>query len=413
MVQREVGERLCAAPRSTRVRRRHREGRVLGARPGSSASCRPACSSHGRTSSPRSPRSSARDTPADRRRSPDELFRLVRTAFGQRRKMLRRSLAEVVASATFDAAGIDATAPSGGARRRRVGPPDQRPLAAPPRPTSTEPSRRVAGAERPLRSTARGPDDGRAIRGVAVVEARPAKLTLSLRITGVRDDGYHLIDAEMVTLDLADRLSIDAGEVGAHRRRAVRRGRAARRRRTSSPGRCGSPAATRGGPPAQGDPARRWAGRRSADAAAVLRWAGFDRPRRRVAPRRRHPVLPRRRAGPGAGIGEIVEPLAPRALDITLVVPPLHVSTPAAYRAWDDLGGPTADGPNDLEPAALHAVPGAGRVARRASPEAAGRHADPRRQRCHVVPDRPPRATRRAPRGRDGRPHPDSGHRTG
>ena len=28
----------------------------------------------------------------------------------------------------------------------------------------------------------------------------PAKLTLSLRITGVRDDGYHLIDAEMVSL---------------------------------------------------------------------------------------------------------------------------------------------------------------------------------------------------------------------
>ena len=27
----------------------------------------------------------------------------------------------------------------------------------------------------------------------------PAKLTLALRITGVRDDGYHLIDAEMVT----------------------------------------------------------------------------------------------------------------------------------------------------------------------------------------------------------------------
>ena len=37
----------------------------------------------------------------------------------------------------------------------------------------------------------------------------PAKLTLSLRITGVRDDGYHLIDAEMVALDLADRLEID------------------------------------------------------------------------------------------------------------------------------------------------------------------------------------------------------------
>ena len=42
---------------------------------------------------------------------------------------------------------------------------------------------------------------------------------------------------------------------------------------------------------------------------------------------------------------------------MTLVVPPLHVSTPAVYRAWDDLGGPTADGPNDLEPAALVVEP--------------------------------------------------------
>ena len=31
-------------------------------------------------------------------------------------------------------------------------------------------------------------------------------LTVSLTVTGVRDDGYHLIDAEMVTLDLVDRL---------------------------------------------------------------------------------------------------------------------------------------------------------------------------------------------------------------
>ena len=57
------------------------------------------------------------------------------------------------------------------------------------------------------------------------------------------------------------------------------------------------------------------------------------------------------------GIGEIVDPLPPIARDVTLVVPPLHVSTPDVYRAWDDLGGPTADGPNDLEPAALVVEP--------------------------------------------------------
>jgi 4-diphosphocytidyl-2-C-methyl-D-erythritol kinase len=53
------------------------------------------------------------------------------------------------------------------------------------------------------------------------------------------------------------------------------------------------------------------------------------------------------------GIGELVEPLPHLDLVVTLVVPPLSVSTPAAYRAWDDLGGPTTDGVNDLEPAAL------------------------------------------------------------
>ena len=42
---------------------------------------------------------------------------------------------------------------------------------------------------------------------------------------------------------------------------------------------------------------------------------------------------------------------------MTLVVPPLHRQHPGGYRAWDDLGGPTADGPNDLEPAALVVEP--------------------------------------------------------
>ena len=40
----------------------------------------------------------------------------------------------------------------------------------------------------------------------------PAKLTLSLRVTGVRPDGYHLLDAEMVALDLADTLHFSDGD---------------------------------------------------------------------------------------------------------------------------------------------------------------------------------------------------------
>jgi 16S rRNA (adenine1518-N6/adenine1519-N6)-dimethyltransferase len=42
--------------------------------------------------------------------SEDEIFALVRTAFGQRRKMLRRSLASLVPAEAYDLAGIEPTA---------------------------------------------------------------------------------------------------------------------------------------------------------------------------------------------------------------------------------------------------------------------------------------------------------------
>jgi 4-diphosphocytidyl-2-C-methyl-D-erythritol kinase len=185
----------------------------------------------------------------------------------------------------------------------------------------------------------------------------PAKLTLSLRVTGVRDDGYHLIDAEMVTLDLADRLTFGdgdglevvgaAGDVTAGPDNLVARAlrAAGRTAHVRLDKRIPSGAGLGGG---------------SADAACVLRWAGVadlavaaslgaDVPFCLVGGRARV-----------RGIGEVVEPLPPAGLAgraWTLLTPPLHVATPAVYRAWDDLGGPTADGPNDLEPAALAVVP--------------------------------------------------------
>ena len=39
----------------------------------------------------------------------------------------------------------------------------------------------------------------------------PAKLTLSLSVLGVREDGYHLIDAEMISIDLCDLIKIRSG----------------------------------------------------------------------------------------------------------------------------------------------------------------------------------------------------------
>src|SRR6185312_4574502 len=42
----------------------------------------------------------------------------------------------------------------------------------------------------------------------------PAKLTLSLAVTGVRPDGYHELRSEMVSLDLSDELTLTEGGRG-------------------------------------------------------------------------------------------------------------------------------------------------------------------------------------------------------
>jgi len=41
----------------------------------------------------------------------------------------------------------------------------------------------------------------------------------------------------------------------------------------------------------------------------------------------------------------------------TLLTPPVAVSTAAVYARWDELGGPTGENGNDLEPAALAVEP--------------------------------------------------------
>jgi 4-diphosphocytidyl-2-C-methyl-D-erythritol kinase len=95
----------------------------------------------------------------------------------------------------------------------------------------------------------------------------------------------------------------------------------------------------------------------SADAAAVLRWGGFHD---LVAASRLGADIPFCMVGGRArvrGIGEVVEPLPFEALDVTLIVPPVGVSTPAVYRTWDEMGGPTGAHGNDLEPAAVGVVP--------------------------------------------------------
>jgi len=192
------------------------------------------------------------------------------------------------------------------------------------------------------------------LAGVPAVVVAPAKLTRSLRITGVRGDGHHLLDAEMVSLDLADTLTFSEGDSLEVRgaapdvpltddnlvRRALRLvGRTAQVKLDK---RIPSGAGLGGG---------------STDAAAVLRWAGVtdlhlaarlgaDVPFCLVGGRARV-----------TGVGEQVVPLPFVPLTFTLLTPPIHCATPAVYAAWDALGGPHADGTNDLEPAALVVAP--------------------------------------------------------
>jgi 4-diphosphocytidyl-2-C-methyl-D-erythritol kinase len=96
----------------------------------------------------------------------------------------------------------------------------------------------------------------------------------------------------------------------------------------------------------------------SADAAAILAWAGFDDLDRAS---RLGADIPFCLIGGRArvrGIGEIVEPLQFEARTFTLVIPPFGVPTPAVYRAWDALPEDERHlGVNHLERAAITVEP--------------------------------------------------------
>ena len=206
----------------------------------------------------------------------------------------------------------------------------------------------------------------------------PAKLTRSLRIVGIRGDGYHLLETEMTSLDLADELEIEEGAEGLEVVDEVAW-------MSGRPGASAAQAGEAGDRPAPGAApegqenlvvrALVAAGRRarvrlrkripvgaglgggSSDAAAVLRWAGALDPATAVGLGADVPFCVlggRARVG---WIGDEVELLDHEDFTVVLVTPGLSVSTPAVYRAWDALGGPHGEHGNDLEPAALAVEP--------------------------------------------------------
>jgi 4-diphosphocytidyl-2-C-methyl-D-erythritol kinase len=185
------------------------------------------------------------------------------------------------------------------------------------------------------------------------VEHAPAKLTLSLRVTGRRQDGYHLLDAEMVTLDLADTLLFGPGQgvevvplAPSLRFEPTLIGRA-----LEAVGRQAFVRLEKRIPVGAG------LGGGSADAAAVLRWAGCSDEAVALALGADVPFCLRGGRARVQGVGEVIEPLPLESRRFTLLTPPVSVSTAAVYAKWDELGGPTGDNGNDLEPAALAVEP--------------------------------------------------------
>jgi 4-diphosphocytidyl-2-C-methyl-D-erythritol kinase len=203
-----------------------------------------------------------------------------------------------------------------------------------------------------------------------------AKLTLSLRITGTRDDGYHELDALVVSVNAPyDGLVIEPAEAisltvtGPYSRGVPVDVRNLAWRAADALGATVSIRLHKGIPHGAG------LGGGSADAAAVL--AGLEamgsagsRDLGEVAASLGSDVPFCLRGGSARmrGIGEIIEPEPLPPLAVVIVTPPFGCDTPAVYGAWDELGGPAGRAVdtgiaalpalvNDLEPAAHHLEP--------------------------------------------------------
>lgn len=190
-------------------------------------------------------------------------------------------------------------------------------------------------------------------RAAPVELSAPAKLTLSLRVTGIQADGYHLLESEMVTLDLADTLVVSdgdglsieerfAGPVGGS---TVADGRAWQSgaidagpdnlvaRALRAVGRTARVAVVKRIPPGAG------LGGGSADAAAILRWSGSTDPAVAAGLGADIPFCVVGGRAMVRGIGEVVTPLPFEEQAFTLFLLPFGMDTPAVYGAWDRLHG--------------------------------------------------------------------------
>ena len=242
--------------------------------------------------------------------------------------MLRRSLAGVVDPAAFEATGID---------------PDL--AGREPRCVGMGQTGGVAGADhRPSSAgesalTFEGDPKSRH-HGVSVTESAPAKLTLSLRVTGRPRRRAARARAEMVTIDLADALDLLRGIGPDGDRRGSRRSRT-RRALTDDNlvdralALVGRHAAVRLDQAHTGRRGSRRGIGRCCSCTSVGRCDEPDTLRLSSARMCRSAWLA---GGPASrGSESCVTPLAVRGPRFVLLLPPISVDTGAVYRAWDYL----------------------------------------------------------------------------
>jgi 4-diphosphocytidyl-2-C-methyl-D-erythritol kinase len=217
-------------------------------------------------------------------------------------------------------------------------------------------------------------------------QAAPGKLTLSLRVTGRRPDGYHTLDITACFIALADTLTVDRGSgrltvEGPFAAALTERDNADNlilRAARALAGRLGRPIdvdihLTKRLPVAAG------LGGGSADAAACLRalmawWQvpadTVDLPALALSLGADVPMCLESRAVRAEGVGERLTPIAPAAFagrPLVLANPGVVLATPAVFaalRAQDAAFSTRADDPgdpagwrNDLLPAAVRLAP--------------------------------------------------------
>ena len=181
----------------------------------------------------------------------------------------------------------------------------------------------------------------------------PAKLTWSLRVLGVRTDGYHELEALTTTVDEPhDTVTLLPCAAGRPTTLVVS---GIDHDVPADPSNLAWRAAAAAGVEVTIElekriPAGGGLGGGSSDAAAVLRRLcdgfGLDPVRAEAIAADLGsdvPVCLRGGTHWMRGRGELLEPVAGISpTPVVVAVPPVHSSTPAVYRAWDELGGPRA-----------------------------------------------------------------------